>query len=320
MEERGTRSGYHDRRVPLNNPARIFQPLVKALGWTGADQDCGLNTQGLLAKYDRISRSWKMSEPSRSGDSTAFSFRLPKSGTLRNGRIFGPAMWERSTNGSGSGLWRTPIASDGDHHSAGEERMESLIRNGMVRESGKKAQICLRDQVKHPALFPKYDRFEIRKTNQKKLFPAPCAQDYKRCGPGSRQKGLPDVIRFWPTSTARDYKDGSKSSCANVPVKGLLGRAVHEDSATEGQLSAGWTEALMGYPPGWTDIEKECGFKNRFPGAWHDGTWESGIPRVTKKQKFRRHRIEALGNSIVPQIPYLMFMTKEFDRFRKEQL
>jgi hypothetical protein len=199
------------------------------------------------------------------------------------------------------------------------KQLSLLLENDMTRQSGSKAQICLRDQVKHPALFPEFYCPEIRKKDQKKLFPTPCAQDYKHRGPNSRQKGLPDVIRFWPTPTARDYKDGSKSSCANVPVNGLLGRAVHEDSAAEGQLSANWTEALMGYPPGWTDIEKECAIENRFPGAWHDGTWESGIPRIIKKQQYRRHRIEALGNSIVPQIPCLIFMTKEFDLFRKEQ-
>jgi hypothetical protein len=201
----------------------------------------------------------------------------------------------------------------------GGKQLSLLLENNMTRQSGSKAQICLRDQVKHPVLFPESCLSEIWKIEQKKLFPTPCAQDYKRRGPSSRQKGLPDVIRFWPAPAARDYKDGSKSSCANAPGNSLLGRAVHVDCAAEGQLSADWTEALMGYPPGWTDIEKECVPENRFPGAWHDGSWESGIPRVIKKQQYRRYRIEALGNSIVPQIPYLIFMTKEFDRFRKEQ-
>jgi hypothetical protein len=132
----------------------------------------------------------------------------------------------------------------------GGKQLAFLLENSMTRQSGSKAQICLRDQVKHPVLFPEYGPSEIRNTDQKKLFPTPCAQDYKRRGPGSRQKGLPDVIRFWPTPTARDYKDGSKSSCANVPVNSLLGRAVHEGSVAEGQLSADWTEALMGYPSG----------------------------------------------------------------------
>jgi hypothetical protein len=31
----------------------------------------------------------------------------------------------------------------------------------------------------------------------------------------------------WPTPTSRDHKDGDAHSCQNVPVKGLLGRAVH---------------------------------------------------------------------------------------------
>jgi hypothetical protein len=224
------------------------------------------------------------------------------------------------------------------------------MENGMMRESDSRAQICLRDQARNSILFPDFecqpgrigqgrelfptplagdyrsgtlDRL-LRRGKQKnlndfvKLFPSPCVQDYKHRGPRSRQQGLTDVVRSWPAPAARDYKDGSKSSCANVPVKGLLGRAVHEGGAAEGQLSAVWTEALMGYPPDWTDIEKECVPENCFPGSWLDGTWEAGIPRVIKNQKYRRHRIEALGNSIVPQIPYVLFMAKEFDRWRKE--
>jgi hypothetical protein len=201
------------------------------------------------------------------------------------------------------------MAGDGDHHPVSKKHMESLIRNGMTRTSGSKVQIFLRDQVKHPVLFSEMGRPGIRNTDQKELFPTPCAQDYKRRGKASRQKGLPDVIRPWPAPAARDYKDGTKSSCINVPV----------NSQAEGQLSAAWTEALMGYPRDWTDIEKDCVPENRFPKAWEDGAWESGMPRIITKQKYRRSRIEALGNSIVPQIPYLIFMTQEFDRWRKEQ-
>jgi hypothetical protein len=35
-------------------------------------------------------------------------------------------------------------------------------------------------------------------------------------------------VETWPTPTSRDYKDGSAQSCGNVPVNGLLGRAVHQ--------------------------------------------------------------------------------------------
>src|SRR5213596_2806436 len=33
---------------------------------------------------------------------------------------------------------------------------------------------------------------------------------------------------LWHTPTSRDHKDGTAQSCANVPVNGLLGRAIHQ--------------------------------------------------------------------------------------------
>ena len=41
----------------------------------------------------------------------------------------------------------------------------------------------------------------------------------------------------WPTPTTRDHKDGTAQSCQNVPVNGLLGRAVH---STPGKPLASW--------------------------------------------------------------------------------
>jgi hypothetical protein len=38
---------------------------------------------------------------------------------------------------------------------------------------------------------------------------------------------LSTAIQMLPTPTARDWKDGTAKSCANVPVNSLLGRAVH---------------------------------------------------------------------------------------------
>jgi hypothetical protein len=62
---------------------------------------------------------------------------------------------------------------------------------------------------------------------------------------------------LWPTPTARDWKDGSATSCASVPVNGLLGREVHQRGEAQlnggGSLNPLWVEWLMGYPIGWTD-------------------------------------------------------------------
>lgn len=67
-------------------------------------------------------------------------------------------------------------------------------------------------------------------------------------------------IKTWPTPTSRDYKDGSARSCRNVPVNGLLGRAVHQSDAppTTGSLNPTWVEWLMGFPIGWTDCGRSA--------------------------------------------------------------
>ena len=87
-----------------------------------------------------------------------------------------------------------------------------------------------------------------------------------------------EFVMLWPAPTARDYKDGTAQACRNVPVNGLLGRAVHLwptlksqdcrgngqrhgdgdpslDVAVGGKLNPTWVEWLMGFPVGWTDLD-----------------------------------------------------------------
>jgi hypothetical protein len=86
---------------PGDSRARIFRLLVKVLGWKGADQDYGLNMRDLLASYDPNTRSLRTWEPSLFEDYNRFSARLPMSGMMQSGRIYGPAMWERPTEENG---------------------------------------------------------------------------------------------------------------------------------------------------------------------------------------------------------------------------
>jgi hypothetical protein len=209
-----------------------------------------------------------------------------------------------------------------------------LVNNGMTRKSGTKAQINLRDQVRNPVLFPKQIDREGTLITGGTLFPTPCAQDYKHRGPKSRQQGLSDVVRMRPAPPDSGGNTGSNKTFFLTPRAGDTGKGEKQETFLKrmgdrtdacfqslpaqvgGQLNADWVEALMGYPRNWTDIEKNCPFENRYPEAWLSGAWEDGIPRVITGQKHRPRRIKALGNSIVPQIPYLLFLSPEFDRWR----
>jgi hypothetical protein len=220
------------------------------------------------------------------------------------------------------------------------KQAQYLMDHEMMRKSRIKAQVNLRDQVKHHLLLSNADM--RKKPTDNELFPTPCAQDYKHRGPGSRQKGLSDMVRVWsasPQSSGQPKNSGNTGGHSKfflTPRATDTGKGEKQETFLKrmgdrtdacsqslpaqvgGQLNAVWVEALMGYPRDWTDAGKDCPFENCSPGLWLNGAWEDGIPRVITGQKHRPSRIKVLGNSIVPQIPYLIFMAKEFDRFRKE--
>lgn len=118
------------------SPAKIFPSLVKDLGWLVSDRDFGTLTATPLATYDLDSQSWKTSEPSLFEDLTLSLGRLPSSGMMRNGKIFALPMSERPTDGNESGLWPTPVKTNGFARFSPQsmERKEA----GLTRPSGAK--------------------------------------------------------------------------------------------------------------------------------------------------------------------------------------
>ena len=54
------------------------------------------------------------------------------------------------------------------------------------------------------------------------------------------------------------------------------------------------------------DSESRLGRSSDGISAWLDGSWEDGIPRVSKSGKGRADRLKQLGNSVVPQIPEII--------------
>jgi hypothetical protein len=77
----------------------------------------------------------------------------------------------------------------------------------------------------------------------------PTETNNQNCPSMQKWPGCSRLTQMLPTPTARDYKDGT--SVQNVPENGLLGRVYA--NATGNALTPGFTEWMMGFPPGHTD-------------------------------------------------------------------
>jgi hypothetical protein len=152
------------------------------------------------------------------------------------------------------------------------------------------------------------------------MWPTPTANDAKnsltesQIGRGTLTANLVELL--FPTPTTPRPHDSENTAGKYMPGQKQkdLSYAVAREG---GQLNPGWVERLMGYPNGWTDIEKNVGRKNKYPEAWIDGSWDT-IPRTATGVKNRVNRLKSLGNAIVPQCAEVIFNLPVFDRWRKE--
>jgi hypothetical protein len=133
------------------------------------------------------------------------------------------------------------------------------------------------------------DGEDVEQSKSDKLFPTPRGGEsgVGMCG-GSGSKQMIDDLVEEGDITAEEGK-------AMVAGNG-------------GSLSSDWTENLMYYPTGWTnvDIETPCKDFAKHPGF--NCNWEEGIPRLSTEKKNRVNRLKAIGNAIVPKIAEILFL------------
>jgi hypothetical protein len=78
------------------------------------------------------------------------------------------------------------------------------------------------------------------------MWPTPTAADgsrsttYQNRPDGSRSLTLIGAVKAWPTPPTASRRSGLQS---------------HGQNAILGQLNPTWVELLMGFPPGWTDLD-----------------------------------------------------------------
>ncbi len=130
-------------------------------------------------------------------------------------------------------MWPTPTASDG---SGGRVSSDP----GGTRPSGKKKYITLGTAVNH--------------------WPTPQARDYRtgqpsRVGRPGRQTNLNDLAAMWPTPTAAcvDMDTMERQRYSREQLAQMRDDGEPYVTQTTGMLNPAWVEALMGYPPGWTE-------------------------------------------------------------------
>ena len=93
---------------PVVSPVRTFRVRERAKESQGTGRVFGLPCGTLLGYYDPGTASLKTLEQSLIGDSMLCLETLPRSGTMRNGRIYAQTTWVLRTEGNESGLWPTP--------------------------------------------------------------------------------------------------------------------------------------------------------------------------------------------------------------------
>ena len=178
-------------------------------------------------------------------------------------------------------LWPTPTVPNGGRS---VKHVEDWRSDRSAYHNGKKVQVDLNAAVK--------------------MFPTPKANSYTGASDSDNRQGSPDlqtVVRFMPTPAAQDAKNSTlpPSQAGRDTLPGQMIR-----DGRQGQLNPNWVEWLMGFPPGWTDVDTDAGIMQRDPQWWDI---EPPIPRVATGIPHRVNRLKCLGNAVVPAQFYPIF-------------
>lgn len=218
---------------PVDSPANHFPWLESKKGKT-TTVTSGLRCSGLSESCARIASSVRMCLESSRLPPGKWSRiwnaqAITSSCSILKLRLSEPGTGDRGCSSSASQMWPTPTRMD---------YAKELMRSTQ-QKAGSRRSLDLPSAVR--------------------LWPTPRANEYKdtlQSVPPSRQKdpgkcNLTQAIamdQMLATPCARDYRTGQRKRYDNP------GRANNLNDQIGGQLNPTWVEWLMGFPPGWTDL------------------------------------------------------------------
>lgn len=204
--------------------ARTSAWLERAPASAASAPGCGPIWRGSWATFDRASSSWRTAQPSLLGDSDECSPTWPRSGMTAGGQCWELPTWEPHTSAIASGsLLPTPTATS-----------YGSCQGGAMGRDGQK------------------NRPSLQTMAAKSQWPTPTVcGNYNRKGLSAKSgDGLATAVaRNFATPTARDWRSGKASEATHAKNSRPLSEQIG------GSLNPTWVEWLMGWPPGWTDLE-----------------------------------------------------------------
>ena len=271
-------------------PVRTSALQETAQESTANAAECGTTWRESLGKYDPDSHSLKTAQLSLLADSMSSSPILPRSGSMRSGRLYQRPRLVLRTEESASGYWQTPVADDavnrikGKINSRGEPKLSAQVlwrtpTVGMLnadrakdpeyanRKRAKGQTITLADQVKWPTPRARDGQPEGLQSGMDRmgkyatcslptavaLFPTPtvCGNYNRKGASATSGDGLATAVFNCATPTARDWKSGKASQATMERNSRPLSEQVG------GSLNPAWVCWLMNWPLNWFDGVKK---------------------------------------------------------------
>jgi hypothetical protein len=164
------------------------------------------------------------------------------------------------TEGTGCGLWPTPVAQDDNKSPEAHLRMKARMKGG-PRHKITSLQVMAKAVQARMWPTPQANKCTANTKALSDLVNADGTPWTPGRKPHDKRTGKPvttalaDAVRMWPTPQSRDYRTGDAPGSRRQQRKQKQGWSQDLNDAVQGQLNPKWVECLMGLPVGWTAID-----------------------------------------------------------------